>query len=284
MDLKESSFSINQHYAWVAFHEKSSRRDIPHKHLWWELMNFLGKRGFDVFKDKRIEKNYKCLSSTHRQGKKGDLEFKSDVYPAGFKIDFFQNIVVENSNGGEYDFDKFDKMPYLIKKSFLNESNHIRLFLEKHKITDDSKSELKSSEGKVFQHICEYRDMHHASDPFSSLEASVGHTSSNCNNEDRDKKQLFNGDVKYFRDHKGNLNRCVVYHHINNMWFGIINKDRYINSGSFEYFDCIPSEVRRKIHPCRKQILEAKKNECISNDLLEKAIIFRDILKTEESG
>ena len=283
----ENTFNISIHYASVYFRNNEGTREITHKPLWWELLyKFMKKeRGFDVFKDPRIEKNYKCLSNTHRQGIKGYLEFKSDVYPAGFKIDFFQNLVFENSSGGQYDFDKFDKMPYLIKKSFLNELNHIRKFLSEKGITENSDPVLKTSGEKVFNHICEYRRQHHQSTPFESLEMCVGHSpDQDYNNRDRDKKQLFNGQVKYFRDCEGRLNRGVVYHNINNMWWVVVNKNEYRNKASFDFFDCNPLEVPRKEYYRRKQRLETEKAKAIKSENYEKAAIIRDLLKLKEAS
>lgn len=92
-------------------------------------MNFLQECGFKVTKDPRIEANYKCLSKDHRYGKKGSLEFKAERYPAGFKINFFQNVEFKNPNGGEYDFDKLEKMPYLVKLSMMQRSIKLLLSL-----------------------------------------------------------------------------------------------------------------------------------------------------------
>lgn len=279
----ENTFNINIHYAWAQFKNNEDTREVTHKPLWWKLLNFLNdERGFDVFKDQNIEKRYKCLSDTHRQAKKGHLEFKAHVYPAGFIIEFFQNVVFENQHGGEHDFDKFNKMPYLIKKSFINEINYIRSFLNKKGITENSDPVLKTSEGKVFEHICEYRRQHHSNTPFESLKSSIGHSPDQTYNHfDKDKKQLFNGDVKYFRDYKGYLNRCTVWHHINNMWWGIVNKDEYRNIADFKFFDCNPSEVPRKENSNRKSRLNSIKEKAISAENYEKAAIVRDILNKE---
>ena len=275
-------FRFDQYYAWVILNASGKSREIEHKPLWWEFMNFLSQRGFEVFKDIHIEKNFKSLSDTHHQGKKGDLEFKSNVYPAGFKIEFYQNIVFENQNGGEYDFDKFDKMPYLVKKSFINETSHIKKFLLDHEVGDNSDPITRTSEEKVLRRVIEYRNTHMRSDPIASLAETIGHSPDQTYNHlGRDKKRLFNGDVKYIRDHKGYLKRGTVYHNINNMWWIIFSHSDYTNVGSHKLFDCIPSQVNRKEHPRRGSILEALKEKAAKQNDFEKAIIIRDILKHE---
>lgn len=70
------------------------------------------------------------LADTHWEGIKGQLQFKSHIYPAGFDIEFFQEVVIENRNEGYYDFDKLEKMPYLIRCKFLISRKHICELLE----------------------------------------------------------------------------------------------------------------------------------------------------------
>ena len=81
----------------------------------------LGTEGFEVRKDPEVDK---IIRNDYWIGKRGDLEFHAEKYPNGFKIEFFQNVVHENRNGGRYDFDKFQKMPYMIRlqyKKYINQ-------------------------------------------------------------------------------------------------------------------------------------------------------------------
>lgn len=102
------------------------------------LFEMMEKRGWEVKTDQRILKEYPILANDHFEGRKGDLKFKASKYPAGFKIEFYQDINFKNSNGGYYDFNKFEKMPYLIKLRFLVEKKYMIKLLEEEGYSDCS--------------------------------------------------------------------------------------------------------------------------------------------------
>lgn len=100
---------------------------LPHYQFFMDVMHELGQLGFYVSKDKDvseiIRKDYYC-------GSYNGLKFKAHRYPAGFEIEFYQNIVHENPHGGYYDFEKYEKMPYLQKLIFRKIANKLGKFLE----------------------------------------------------------------------------------------------------------------------------------------------------------
>lgn len=91
-----------------------------------ELMNMLKSQGYKVTKDPRIERDYKSLSKRHRYVSRktpaGLFECQAEWYPTGLKLECYQNVVIENKHGGQYDFNKVSKMPFLIRMRF----NHFR--------------------------------------------------------------------------------------------------------------------------------------------------------------
>lgn len=182
-------------------------------------------RGFTIGSDPRIDKDFPILSKEHFAGSKGNLLFTADKFPAGFSIEFYQEINKINKNGGKYDFNKFEMMPYLIKKQFLLEARYIKETFIQEGYIDHSEPILKTSQEKVDGHL-NSPDRHWNSDNLPDYNAL-----------DKDKKRLANGEVKYFRDRKGVLMRGTVHHNINNMWWVILNKDNYTNLASFELFD-----------------------------------------------
>jgi len=249
------------------FGSKWSHYAILHR-----LLNFMRSRGWSIKNDESVGE---CIRKGYWIGRKGDLEFCSHRYPIGFKIDFFQNIIYKNPNGGRYDFDRFDKMPYLIKLLFQNEVRHMKLFLESLGCVDTSKQIYKKAEDEIKQRFVEC--CHHPQKTMDEFELSDldGQTCKySYNNTDRDKKTIYNGQIKYFRDRRtGRLMRGIVYHNINNMWWVILNHSQYTNIADFELFD--PSEVdfkNRRLRPDRKpkEYLEkvAKIKEASNKELL----------------
>ena len=101
------------------------RHQFEHYGIQHRLFNMLRDEGFEITSDNSVVKS---IRRNHFVGKKGKLKFKSHRYPNGFEITFFQEINTENPNGGFYDFDKFQKMPYLVKKQFILVSNVILKF------------------------------------------------------------------------------------------------------------------------------------------------------------
>lgn len=101
---------------WVDYEEPDA--------LFRGLMQSLRRRGYVVAKDPRIEKDYPILSKWHRYISRvtpaGLFECKAHWYPRGFSLECFQNIVFENPNGGEYDFNRLRKMPFLIRMRFIH--------------------------------------------------------------------------------------------------------------------------------------------------------------------
>ncbi|HBX23993.1 MAG TPA: hypothetical protein DEF34_10240 [Desulfotomaculum sp.] len=207
------------------------------------VLNFMQTRGFEVGRDPHIQKRFKCLNKDHWYGRKGELEFKAERYPAGFRIEFFQNVVFENPNGGYYDFDKYAKMPYLMKLLFINESSHIKTFLESLGCMDVSTPQYKTAKEKIKSYYV--KSWHHPQNSMGEfeLEDLHGQTSDQTyNNTDNDGKTIYNGQIKYFRDTStGRLARGTVYHNINSMWWLVLNKTEYTNVASFQLFD--PTEA-----------------------------------------
>lgn len=75
----------------------------------WEtynrLKNVLAGKGFEIGADPWISKQYPSLNDSHHAGRCRDLHFACEVYPAGCKFEFYQEIVTVNSNGGRYNLD-----------------------------------------------------------------------------------------------------------------------------------------------------------------------------------
>lgn len=228
--------------------EKEWGDKTPYKHylILDELFEFMRCRGFEVVVHPRTLKEYPSIAENYFYGKKGDLEFKAERYPAGFKIEFYQNIVFENNNGGEYDFYKYEKMPYMLKLMVRNETSKIVQFLKQKDVQDNTETKYKLAEDKIKQYYVKswnhpQKDMNFR---LSDLDGATGKPT--YNTKDRDGNEVLNGQIKYFRDYDGRLMRCKAYHNINNMWWCIISDTECTNKASFELFDATEDDFKNR--------------------------------------
>lgn len=232
--------------------EVNANNRWTHYELFHRTMNFLTSIGFTVTKDPRIERDYKILSKDHRYGRKGNLEFKAERYPSGFKIEFYQNVVHKNPHGGEYDFDKYEKMPYLIKKQLLLVCNKLREFFIGLGYAEKTEIEAHTAVEKVKKDFVESfhhqpKDMNFDLFSYDGLTSTMPPSSYAYEFHDRDGKVLRNGEVKYFRDYNGYLCRGKIYHRLNNMFWIILNQRETAIRADFELFDLHDSDSRGRV-------------------------------------
>lgn len=245
------------------------RGDLPHSfkregNLHWEnfkdLMLFLGSIGFYVSEDKEIKKKFPSLSETNRAGGFDDLRFKAQYAPNLFEIEFYQDVFHENPHGGFYDFDKYEKMPYLIQKRFDWTLEKLLEYFEKCGYSIEfGKNTCKGAAFIVHDYI---RSWHHPQENWFFLKAVDGQTAEyEMNGTDRDGNILRNGETKYFRDRSGYLLRGKVYHNINNMWWVLLADGQVKNVACFDLFDLKETDFRgrRKKRRPPKEYVERKK-------------------------
>lgn len=264
--MKGYFYSINKNLASFTFinetgesHGWRDEKQWSHYPIMYRLLNFMKLRGFEIGRNPKIKKYYKCLNKDNWYGRKGNLEFEASRYPAGFKFEFYQNINFKNPNGGKYDSDKFKKMSYLIKLLWINETKKMGKFLESLGVENNTDPEYKFTKDIIKRDFVEC--WHHPQKDMNfNLRDLDGTTcEGSYNNTDRDKKTIYNGQMKYFRDYwNGRLMRGKVYHNINNMWWVILNDTEYDNIADFELFD--PTEEDFKI---RRKVKDRKPKEYI---------------------
>ena len=74
------------------------------------LLGCLRRRGYTVRQDPRMLKDFPSIASGHWLVNLGDLQATVDHTGRHIKIEYFQDLNVENSNGGRYDFSKYSRM------------------------------------------------------------------------------------------------------------------------------------------------------------------------------
>lgn len=238
------------------------RKEFKHTITLYRIFNYLRSLGWIIENDKSVAK---CIQYCRFYGKYKELEFKANTYPAGFKIEFFQSINVENPHGGYYDFDRYEKMPYLTKKRFILTCNKIKDFCEKvlniPGELEIAKSKL-SAESWIKQDYVEKwhhpeKDIH-----FDLNDTTLGEYDTEYNANDKNNKRIKQGDIKYsYYWRTKRIARGKCYHNINNMWWVILNKHEFANVACFELFD-EPKNLRgRNTHQRELTELQKLKSE-----------------------
>lgn len=212
----------------------------------------LRNEGFEIEKDKNV---HKVIRKSHFVGRRGDLELHAERYPRGFKIEFFQNVSFENPNGGRYDFEKFQKMPYLIRLQYIKYMNKIVYIVNQLEDLAPDQSRLNPKLAEEWIKARYVEEWHHEQKDMNfNLTDTDGKEQPLYNGLDRDKKVLRNGDIKYFRHWNGYLYRGRVYHNINNMWWVIVDKYTVRNIAAFNLFDLTPEDnLHRMKDPTRSE-------------------------------
>lgn len=273
--MKKQKFSIDQQSARVSYwHEcpTSSSFDMntyTHLNLFKGVIRLMKKRGWAVGIDPLYKERNKCLSKYHKYGRKGDLEVKMEIFANGFRLEFFQNIVFKNSNGGYYDFDKFDKMPYLIKVRFKVIANAIKAYLFKKGIPDETEPSNPSAVDKILKDQKINTHIHGGATTLAEIGDYVEKDKAyykekgwqpNRNYLDANKQDLKCGQTKYFYSyqHSNRFVRGIIYHNINNMWWVIYNGVR-CNVAAFDLMDFCPFLVGRKRLSPKAKIAKLKR-------------------------
>lgn len=224
-----------------------------------QLMKYLGSIGFYVGKDKEICKKFPSIAESCREGGFGDLRFKAKCHIKSCKIEFYQDVVYKNPHGGYYDFNKYEKMPYLIKKRFDWTKGKLLKYFEG--LGYELKYNQNPYKGEAYIIEDYIRRWHHPQEAWFDLHEVDGAILENGNGVNRDGEQIANGEVLYFRDYNGYLNRGRAYHNINNMWWVLLQDGTVRNIASFNLFhlDVNEKRGRQQVDRTPKEYLERKK-------------------------
>lgn len=219
--------------------------EFPHYPLWDKCIRLLRGIGFSVTADPRVKRDHPIISKYHKYGCWKGLEVNMEIFPAGFRFEFFQNINTGDRapGDGRFSFNKRKLMDYLMGKRFeltvmkLCEAIGCKIDLGDHSRFAEQ-AIIKNKKGSC-----------HNKGPVNTLDdfqAQMSQYDLSQNNNDRDKKKITCGDMKYFRDYKtGRLMRGWVYHSLNNQWYILINRYLWTCKSSGELFDPTEDDFSR---------------------------------------
>lgn len=218
-------------------------KTFPHMKLFIKCLSVFKNMGFKIGPDESVDK---IIRKHYKYGKWNELEVSAEVFPVGFRFEFYQNINTgdREKGDGKYCYDKYKLMPYLTKKKFelcvrdlkitcMLERNVDVEFGDPSKLAEQAIIKDKQGTGHNTTAVTSLND----------FQAQMKDYDLRQNNNDRDKKKIVCGDMKYFRDTRtGRLTRGRVYHNLNNQWYVLINKFSRTGVSSYQLFDPTPED------------------------------------------
>jgi hypothetical protein len=263
-------------------------------HVLTSIVKHLRKRGFRVTQDPKVKKRWPDIAKWHYYGRKHDLEVEIGLCGRSLDIKFFQNLVYENRNGGQYDFNKYAKMPYLMRLQFLNEAvKLVDMLLSAYQY--DLSSRLQYRGGTTLDRVkgaviglnvtddpLRYFNDKWEANRFRRDETGwpVSEEYQNPHNTDREGVLLSNGMTRYYRDHKGYLRRAVIWTNMNSRWYVVCNRE-WTCVSSWELFTPQPGETWRKCvsKEIRQRRISGLLKYAVKEMAFEQAAVYRDLLQ-----
>lgn len=205
------------------------------------LLGVLYRNGWKITPDPHVEKNYACLGKYRRYGRRGNLELKASASGRSVEIRFFQNVAnVENPNGGEFDFDKLRKMPYLLRLRTQFELDALSQKAIALGFVDRREPRAKDAREAVERHRLETAKIH--------PKAYDGPMPYCQGDKDSDGSPLKNGDFRTCYHYAGHVMQGTIYYSLNNMWYFVVNNSEYHQIAAWELFTFDPAK-----HPRRRR-------------------------------
>lgn len=262
----------------------------PDYETWNRLLDALAGRGFVIERDPEIERRYPTQGKHHRVGRRstpaGDLLFHSEATPIGCNVEFYQDLVTINSNGGRYDFDRRQKMPYLIGKAFEASLRTIRGHLTGRGFSENTKLDSPVPDPLAYFNQCwdgeyERRRSTHRFPRGDDGWPTAAELAKQCWGITAEQPLIEQGSIWYFRDRGGRLGRGRCFGGINGMWTVIYGPGRrdHTHLARHELFRCSPASEPRRIARSGRARLERELRSAIAAEQFERAIVLRDQLK-----
>lgn len=225
--------------------------DVPHYSKWSSYIKFLRNRGFKVGANEFYTKDYSCLSKYHKIAKKGEVIILLEIANDSIKAQFthIKNLWDCKQSAWDSKSDsRYTKLTYIENLRIENEVYRTKNYFSNWaSIINDKNIKLPAQE-YIINNLKTNTHIHGVVTCLNDIKVDMMKDNYNYhhNSNDKNKKKIICGEVKYFYDYDGRLKCGIVWHNINNMWWVISGKDLK-NKASFDLFDFEPGLPRRKV-------------------------------------
>lgn len=235
-------------------------------------------------------KRYACIANNFRTCSKGGLRAELQISGRCIELQMWQDVTPSvNRHGGRYDFNKEDRMPYVLRLEMERTRCHIRDCLcnvftrytfsppRVRSPNPDPLTYFNDGWDGEYEKRKGIHRFERGPDGWPSDKELCS-----WDRTDKDGIRLNHGDVRWCYDHKGRLIRGRVYGGINGMWMMVYGKGQHDhtqrNAGCF--FTYRPGETPRKsIDPQeRRARLKRELEKALALMDLKRAQVLRNIL------
>jgi hypothetical protein len=259
----------------------------PVRPCWHRTLNKLRSWGFVVTEDPVTARYYPSgPGHGHCYGRRKNLEFHGEYIEQTpsqknaineCRFTFFQNVNIENTNGGRYDFRKRSMMPYRIGLEFENTRRKLCRFWETtFELVDQSEPDYYKLSGiEKVVHSVKTSGHYRGGDPLTAF-FSPRHA------QDRDGFPITPGQIKYHYHFDRYIMQGRAYPGLNNqngMWLFVpTGSNQMLQVSRSKLFDWVPGMPRRDPKHRRRRLEEELAKAAQAHDF-ERAIILRNLLR-----
>jgi hypothetical protein len=227
--------------------------------------------GYVLHDDPNIRERFPSLKRTHHAGSKGPVHFHSEIYPAGFRYEFYEDVPRENPCGGRYGFDKMGRAPYLWRLRVTQIHRKIAQALEALGFRDDTEIPPKSAVEAVTARQDGWKKSH----PYIFKDPPERYNAT-----DQDGVLLQGGELRYFYSHNGRLERGIVYRSAGNCWDVVLNKTEWRAAvGTHDMFTYNPERHPRKLSRDPVYMISKALERAITARKFRKAAVIQEALE-----
>lgn len=257
------------------------------------LARLRDQRGFRIGQDQSV---HKLIRKGYYFGRKGDLEFHAECSGRMISIEFFQNLNVENPNGGRYDFRKFTRMPRTMQLACVVEMSHVlRKLLELGYVFEGTRQGITSAELlPVLRHAQGRTDEGDSLARFNRAWTNHRYERDESGwpsarevrywpGKDRDGRPIVSGETMYCR-HKGRLYRGVARPNMNDMWI-LISHGRDIHVHATALFRCDdPAAEPRRLVPKQAERVRAELEKALKANAYDRVETLARVARALEAS
>lgn len=269
MKNRGSFFFDNNHIVYVNDSEIVDRfsNNFPFDDMYGKIINHLKSKGYTTGENEQLKKEYPVLSKSHYYAEINNIEILFHKYPKGFEIEVGhkRNRMTCSAFWPHWN-ENYSKLSYLENKRIELVIKHIRDFVFKRfgGAFTERLPKPKDPIEEIFYNEARNTHIHGGAQSFDEIKEYCEKHEKARDDKDASGEILECGQTKYVYSYRHNYALCqvVVYHHINNMWWGIGGGNK-LNNASWDYFDLSEDtplkDPRRMISKVKDHLKEAEK-------------------------